>query len=70
MKALSAKQIEKVLMSHGFVIARQRGSHRIYKHQDTARMVPVPIHKASQPLKLGTFLSIFKQSGIPKSLWK
>lgn len=46
MKALSARQIEKVLI------------------------VPVPIHKASQPLKIGTFLSIVKQSGIDRSVFK
>ena len=41
--ALSAKQVIKIIERHGFVFARQSGSHAIYYHAD-GRRTTVPIH--------------------------
>jgi len=67
MKALNARQVDKIW---GLIVARQRGSHKIYKHAETGKTVHVPVHKASRPLKTGTLLAIIKQSGIDRNLWK
>ena len=70
MKALSAKQVIKILEAHGFVTVRQRGSHIIFRHYDFGIMVPVPLHGGNKPLPIGTFLAIVKQSKISKEKFK
>lgn len=67
MKALNARQILTILERHGFVKARHKGSHHIYKHSLSNRIVPLPVHKLNKPLKIGTQLAIIKQSGIERS---
>ncbi|TXJ48185.1 type II toxin-antitoxin system HicA family toxin [Brachyspira aalborgi] len=39
---LNSKEAEKLLFENGFILDRQRGSHRIYK-KDNKRMV-IPYH--------------------------
>jgi len=69
-KALAAKMVIEILMRNGFILARQKGSHHIYRHETTGKIVPVPIHKLNKPLKIGTLLSIVKQSGIDRNDFK
>lgn len=66
MRALSAKQIIKILESSGFIFSRQKGSHHIYRDKNFGTMVPVPLHGKSKPLPIGTFLAIVKQSKLPR----
>lgn len=66
MKPLTARQLIKILEKHGFVLSRQKGSHKIYRHPKSNIIVPVPIHGLNKPIYIGTFLSIVKQSKIPK----
>ncbi len=66
MKPLSAKQLIKILEKHGFILSRQKGSHKIYRHLNSKIIVPVPMHGKSKPIPIGTFLSIVKQSKIPR----
>lgn len=70
MRPLSAKRIIKVLVAHGFRLARQKGSHQIYRHADSGLMVAVPLHNGNSPIPIGTFLAIVKQSKIPKEKFK
>lgn len=49
---VNAKQLEKLLMQLGFVILRQKGSHKFYKHAD-GRYTTIPHHPGenlSRPL--------------------
>lgn len=66
MRPLPAKKIIKILLANGFMLTRQKGSHQIFRHQETGIIVPVPLHGKNQPIHLGTFLAIVKQSKIPK----
>lgn len=66
MRPLTAKQIEKVLLRHGFKLVRQKGSHRVYRHSGLKSMVPVPFHGGNKQLPRGTFLAIVKQSKIAR----
>lgn len=71
MKALAARQIIKILEANGFQIARQRGSHIIFRNTKTGQIVPVPLHGGNKALPIGTFVAIVKQSGIdPKEFTK
>ncbi len=40
---LKPTEVEAVLLSLGFILARQRGSHRQYRHPD-GRATTVPFH--------------------------
>ena len=40
---VSAKEFEKILLSLGFFIQRQKGSHKFYKHSD-GRYTTLPHH--------------------------
>lgn len=66
LRVLSGKQACAILMRHGFVEVRQRGSHIVMqKHlPDTTLTVPVPSHSE---LKIGTLQSIIRQSGISRA---
>ena len=70
MHSLTAKQIIRILEANGFRLSRQRGSHMIYKHADSGRMVPVPLHGGNKQLPGGTFLAIVKQSGIERERFR
>jgi len=67
MKPLPAKTVVKILQKHGFLFARQKGSHMIFTHPETNIMVPVPLHGRNLPIHFGTFMAIVRQSKIPKT---
>lgn len=49
---VNAKQLEKLLLQLGFIIQRQKGSHKFYKHPD-GRYTTIPHHEGedlSHPL--------------------
>ncbi len=53
MKALTARQIIKVLEANDFQVSRQKGSHIIFKHSKTGQIVPVPLHGGNKILPIG-----------------
>ena len=63
---LSGKEVCKILAQHGFEEVRRRGSHVVMQRRSPAgtTTVPVPDH---DELKIGTLLSIVRQSGLPRS---
>ena len=63
---LSGKAVCVILVLHGFVQVRQRGSHIVMqKKLDTTTItVPVPNHAE---IRVGTLLSIIRQSGLPRA---
>jgi len=69
LRVLPGAEICQILEQHGFVPARQRGSHRIMQKRVGASTltVPVPLH---DPVKRGTLFSIIRQSELPKSLFE
>jgi predicted RNA binding protein YcfA (HicA-like mRNA interferase family) len=66
LRILSGKQVCDILERHGFIQARQRGSHIVMQQRlpDTTITVPVPNHAE---LRIGTLQSIIRQSGLNKS---
>ncbi|HUF18390.1 MAG TPA: type II toxin-antitoxin system HicA family toxin [Thermoanaerobaculia bacterium] len=66
LRVLSGKEVCAILVSHGFLEARRRGSHIVMQKQlaDTTITVPVPDH---DELRIGTLSSIIRQSRVPRS---
>ncbi len=65
LRILSGKEVCRILGKHGFVNVRQKGSHIIMqlKTKETTITVPVPNHSE---IKIGTLLSIIRQSQVPR----
>ncbi|KAA3598378.1 MAG: type II toxin-antitoxin system HicA family toxin [Calditrichaeota bacterium] len=63
---LSGKDTCKILAKNGFEEVRRRGSHIVMQKKtiEGTITVPVPNHKE---LKIGTLMSIIRQSGIPRN---
>jgi predicted RNA binding protein YcfA (HicA-like mRNA interferase family) len=59
---LSGKELIKALQSHGFVIARVRGSHHFLKHAD-GRATVVPVH-AGEIIGPGLLSKICRDAGV------
>ncbi|OGF22193.1 hypothetical protein A2Y83_03585 [Candidatus Falkowbacteria bacterium RBG_13_39_14] len=70
MRPLTAKKLISVLLANGFRLARQKGSHAIYRHTNNGIIAPVPLHGKNKPIFIGTFLAIVKQSKIPPEKFK
>jgi predicted RNA binding protein YcfA (HicA-like mRNA interferase family) len=66
LRKLSGREVCAILSKHGFVEARQRGSHVVMqKRTDEGTVtIPVPLHPE---LRIGTLHSIIRQSGLPRS---
>jgi predicted RNA binding protein YcfA (HicA-like mRNA interferase family) len=62
----------RVLEAHGFVLDRQRGSHRTYKGVVAGKMrvVIVACHRESDDIKSGTLSSMIRNSGLSKRLFR
>lgn len=59
LRSLTARRIQQALMVDGFVLTRQRGSHRRFSHAD-GRRVTLTFHHASDTFRLGTLHSIIE----------
>jgi predicted RNA binding protein YcfA (HicA-like mRNA interferase family) len=64
---LTAKALVRLLLQHGFVKTRQKGSHCRFVHPD-GRKTTVPVHDGD--LGKGLYYTILKQAGIPQSDFK
>ena len=66
LRVLSGQEVCRILAAHGFVETRRRGSHVVMQKVDAegTRTVPVPAHGG---LRVGTLMSIIRQSGLARS---
>jgi predicted RNA binding protein YcfA (HicA-like mRNA interferase family) len=66
LRVLSGNQVCTILVRHGFLEVRQRGSHVVMQKRlpETTVTIPVPNHAE---LRIGTLQSIIRQSGLPRS---
>lgn len=70
MRPLNARRLIRILGENGFILARQKGSHMIFKNSESGIIVPVPLHGKSKTIPIGTFLAIVKQSKIQLGKFK
>jgi predicted RNA binding protein YcfA (HicA-like mRNA interferase family) len=68
LRVLSGRQLMAILAEHGFQEVRQKGSHVIMQltHVDGSVTIPVPDHRE---IRIGTLMSIVRQSGLDKDLF-
>jgi len=66
------REFIRILESHGFVLERQRGSHRIFKGVVGGRtqIVTVAFHSENDDIKPGTLSSMIRQSGLGKAAFR
>ena len=65
----SGTEVCRILEQNGFHQVRQRGSHAVMQKRDgmSTVTVPVPMHRE---VRIGTLMSIVRQSGVPKSAFE
>ena len=54
LRTLTARQLVAALLRDGFVLDRQSGSHRQYRHPDDRRLVSLSFHRPGQTFRRGT----------------
>ena len=68
-KVFSGAELCRLLELNGFVKTRQRGSHRVMQKKTEAGTVTVPIPMHDE-IKIGTLMSIMRQSGLARSFFE
>jgi predicted RNA binding protein YcfA (HicA-like mRNA interferase family) len=61
MKAISGKELCRILELNGWTLLKIRGSHR--KYEKAGNLITVPVH-SNKPLKKGTLSKILKDAGL------
>lgn len=69
LRVLSGSEVCRILAENGSKLVLQRGSHASMQKTIAGPTVtvPVPLH---DELKIGTLLSVIRQSGLPRSLFE
>jgi len=65
MKAISGKELAKLLERRGWTLLRVRGSHHIYGKTGSNVRLSVPVH-GNKPLKIGLLKHLLKMAEIPE----
>lgn len=65
---LKPREIERILVTHGFSVNVSKSSHRQYFNPKTKAHVTVPFH--SKDIPTGTLRSIIRQSQLPPELYR
>lgn len=63
MKALTGREVCRLLEARGWVLHRVSGSHHIYRHVGRGRVISVPVH-AGRALKTGLQRALLRSAGI------
>ena len=66
MKAVSGKDLCKVLERRGWLLQRISSSHHIYSRPDRSDILSVPVH-GNKTLKTGMQRAIMKQAGLTEA---
>jgi len=61
---MKISEIIKMIEDDGWILVRQKGSHRQYKHRIKKGLVTIALHKMSDDIAAGTLNSILKQAQI------
>ena len=60
---MKVKEIIKRLEFDGWMLVRQKGSHKQYKHPDKPELITVPDHGTNKELSIGVLKDILKKAG-------
>ena len=61
---MKVSEVIKIIEEDGWYMARQKGSHRQFKHYTKEGLVTIAGHKMSDEIAKGTLNSILKQAQI------
>lgn len=61
---MKARDVIRIIENDGWYLARQKGSHKQYRHPTKKGLVTIAAHKMSDDIAPGTLNSIFKQAQI------
>jgi predicted RNA binding protein YcfA (HicA-like mRNA interferase family) len=68
-RRMTAKEVERILSRHGFLMIASKGSHRKWRHLARRLQVIVPFHQGHE-LPLGTLRNILINAEIPEAEWR
>ncbi len=63
-KLMKVADLIKLIENDGWYLARQKGSHRQFKHEQKSGLVTISGHKLSDEVAKGTINSVLKQAGL------
>ena len=66
MKAISGKQLARIVERHGWKLLRVHGSHHIYGKEGSVVRLSIPVH-GNKPLKIGLVKHLLKSAGLQES---
>jgi len=66
MKAISGKELARLLERHTWTLMRVHGSHHVYGKQGSVVRISVPIH-SNRPLKIGLLKHLLKMAGLKET---
>ena len=66
MKAISGKELARLIERHGWALKRIHGSHHIYGKPGSIVRISVPIH-GNRPLKVGLLKHLLKMAGLQET---
>ena len=60
---LAFRDFERLILAAGFVLMRERGSHKAYKHPEVDRLLVIqPRGKDAKPYQVGEFLDMVEEN--------
>jgi predicted RNA binding protein YcfA (HicA-like mRNA interferase family) len=69
LKILSGADLCRILEKYEFILVRQKGSHIIMQRKTEVTTITIPVPNHSE-IKIGTLLSIIRQSQLPRELFE
>ncbi len=69
LRVLSGREVCQILQQQGFDEVRRRGSHVVMQRRRPEGTVTVPVPDHAE-IKIGTLLSIIRQSGVPRAAFE
>ena len=66
MKAVSGRELARVVERHGWELLRTHGSHHIYGKAGNTVRLSIPIH-GNRPLKVGLLKHLLKMAGLDEA---
>ena len=69
LRVMSGREVCRILTAHGFSEVRRRGSHIIMQKAEAESTITVLVPDHPE-LRVGTLLSIIRQSELPRTLFE
>jgi predicted RNA binding protein YcfA (HicA-like mRNA interferase family) len=62
---ITFRDFERIIRAAGFILKRQKGSHRTYRHPAVPKVLTIqPNGKDAEPYQVDTFIAIMMENGL------